>query len=353
MRVKQIRWKVCSHMGNDTPYVSFVAVGRNDNYGGHFLARMNTFVQSLTTLSEQSGLRSELIIVDWNPPRDRPPLREGIAWPRMARQFCTLRVIEVASEIHRKLPNWERIPLFEYVAKNVGVRRARGEYILVTNPDVIFSAELVRFLASRRLSPRAFYRIDRHDVRSPVPMGPTLEDQLAYCARNVIAVHGYWFSYTTASMGKRVLYRRLRAFAGHIRESLRYFPYPRPHVNASGDFFLMHRTHWEAMRGYQELDGAPHHIDSYMTHLALYTGLRQVHLRDPRRLYHQDHVRPEGGKPFSQGVEPIYRRMVRQRRPVVLNDGSWGLGHVTLVEYIRGDRGTFEVLMSPRLGEVS
>ena len=39
------------------------------------------------------------------------------------------------------------------IAKNVGFRRARGEFALVTKVDIIFSPALIQFLAGRTRHP--------------------------------------------------------------------------------------------------------------------------------------------------------------------------------------------------------
>jgi hypothetical protein len=54
----------------------------------------------------------------------------------------------------------------------------------VTNPDVLFSEELIVHLSSMRLSKDRFYRIDRYDFRGPVPYGLTAHDALMYAKRN-------------------------------------------------------------------------------------------------------------------------------------------------------------------------
>src|SRR6516165_4483839 len=67
------------------------------------------------------------------------------------------------------------------IAKNVGLRRARGRYLLATNIDILFSDELCRFLARRELRPGLMYRIDRLDVAGDVPVDAPVPEQLAYC----------------------------------------------------------------------------------------------------------------------------------------------------------------------------
>jgi hypothetical protein len=57
------------------PYLSFVIAARNDDYGGNFLHRMQVFVNVLFWLWERHNLDAELVVVEWNPPKDRPRLK--------------------------------------------------------------------------------------------------------------------------------------------------------------------------------------------------------------------------------------------------------------------------------------
>ena len=63
------------------PYLSVVATARNDDHGGNLLGRMQTFVNALLAQCREHQLAAELILVDWNPPPDRPPLHEALRWP--------------------------------------------------------------------------------------------------------------------------------------------------------------------------------------------------------------------------------------------------------------------------------
>ena len=310
------------------PYLSFVVVARNDNYGGDFLHRINVFVKTLITLIEKYELLSELIIVEWNPPEDRPRLKDAILWPTVQRKFCHIRIIEVSRELHEKLPNPGKLPLLEYIGKNVGVRRARGEFILVTNPDIIFNEAIIKYLASQPLSSECFYRINRYDIKSSVPLDTPVEKLLEYCENNIIRVCGYWYT----NEGNLNIYRYLRAFAGHLKQKVLWFPFVPPHTNASGDFLLMHRDRWIALRGYSELKGW-HHIDSLIVIMALFSGLRQIIFKEPLRIYHMDHPRAEGGKkPWTQDVEIAYQKLIKERKPIVFNNETWGLGNENLPE---------------------
>jgi hypothetical protein len=75
------------------------------------------------------------------------------------------------------------------IAKNVGIRRARGEYVLATNIDIIFSDGFFRFLKSDQLKPGRMYRTDRWDVDSDVPPDASIDEQLAYCQTHLLRVN--------------------------------------------------------------------------------------------------------------------------------------------------------------------
>jgi hypothetical protein len=171
-----------------TPFLSVVVTARNDDHGGDLLYRMQVFVNALVRQCGRFGVTAELIVVEWNPPPDRPRLREALRWPDNPN--VDARIIEVPHERHRRLRHSDRLPLFQMIAKNVGIRRARGRFVLATNIDLLFPDDLMRFLASGHLSERAVYRVDRHDVECRLEPEADVEEQLAACAGSVIRICG-------------------------------------------------------------------------------------------------------------------------------------------------------------------
>src|SRR5260370_13611768 len=149
----------------EMPYLSVVATARHDNHGGNLLGRMQVFVEAWINQCKRHNLSSELIVVEWNPPADKPKLAEALRSPADTGP-CQVRIIEVPSELHRRYRHAAALPLYQMIAKNVGIRRARGEFILATNIDVVFSDELVRFLALRQLQKG---RLDRMDATGVCP----------------------------------------------------------------------------------------------------------------------------------------------------------------------------------------
>jgi hypothetical protein len=188
-------------MADERPYLSVVVTARNDDHGGNLLGRMQAFVNGWIAQAKRSRLASELIFVEWNPPEDRPRLVDALHWPKDLGP-CQVRIIPVPPDLHRRYTHAEALPLYQMMAKNVGIRRARGQFVLATNVDIIFSDELVDFLAERKLEPGRMYRIDRHDVMAEVPVDG-IEEQLAYCRTHLIRINAREGTFNLTPQGCR------------------------------------------------------------------------------------------------------------------------------------------------------
>ena len=189
---------------SSAPYISVVVAARNDNHGGNMIGRMQAFIDSWIGQARQYNLSSEIVVVEWNPPADRARLMDELRWPP-GMGPCEVRFIEVSREVHDRLPNSATIPLHQMIAKNVGIRRARGQFVLATNLDIIFSAELMRFLGDRRLERRKMYRMDRTDVASHIPAGATVEELLAFCESHKLRIFARAGEVKLTSNGRRVI----------------------------------------------------------------------------------------------------------------------------------------------------
>jgi len=135
---------------------------------------------------------AEMILVDYNPChlRDRPDpnsckgaevgrqflslanaVRERVEAPRGERGAARIRIISISERQHETVYNPHGLDLLEYVGKNAAARRARGRFLLFTNPDNCWSEGLAQLLADRRLRTDVFYTSIRGQVASPVPAG--------------------------------------------------------------------------------------------------------------------------------------------------------------------------------------
>lgn len=260
---------------NDTiknPYLSIVIASRNDEHGGNPLQRTLAAFNGLLTQLEKYYIESELILIDWNPPADKPLLKDVIKWPDKLR-YCTIRVITVPASIHLRYEYSDIIPMNAVVAVNCGIRRACGQFILPSVIDLLYSDELMSYIAARGLKEDERYRVDRCDVDRNVVQCSTLKEQLDYSRKNIIKINSH---------------QRNGAKNG----------LPDLHTNACGDFQLMSRRYWHLLRGYREADIATSYVDGLLSYASYAAGVKEVILAEPMRIYHIDH-----GEKFSDRME--------------------------------------------------
>jgi hypothetical protein len=169
------------------PYLSIVATTRNDNHGGDLTKRTQAFIDGLAAQATRHRVPIELILVEWNPPPDRRSLAEEMRWPKST-PFYRARVITVPPEVHATLDPEFRLPLYQMIGKNVGIRRARAPFILATNIDLLFSDALFREFR-RGLKPNKLYRADRYDIEASVPADASIDDALAYGENHTIRIN--------------------------------------------------------------------------------------------------------------------------------------------------------------------
>ena len=267
------------------PELSIVVASRNDDHGGNLLHRMQVFVGGLLALCNKYQLGCELVVVEWNPPLNRKSLADELRW-RVCGKTVTVRFIHVPPELHVRLPNADRMPLPQFEAKNVGIRRAKGLYVLATNADVLFSEELVGALASGKLSQDCFYRASRYDVDKKVPLGIPVEEQLQFCAKHAARI--YALNGTHEIKGKAGVSQFISNIVKRIQNLRPWGVKDRIHSNACGDFTLMAKKHWHDMRGYPEI-GSHAYVDGLICYMAAGRGLRQIIFPSPMRVYHQEH----------------------------------------------------------------
>ena len=143
-------------------YLSIVAASRNDNHGNNLDERTNLFIKSLAENCEKYKISSELILVEWNQIPNTKTLSDRLNL--ISNEYLESKIIAVNKDHHLKLPNSDRLQFFQMIAKNVGIRRASGKFILVTNIDVIINQKLYEFISQKKLEEKTIYRCDRHCI---------------------------------------------------------------------------------------------------------------------------------------------------------------------------------------------
>lgn len=334
---------------------------RNDNHGENFFKRMQTSIDCLLIQLEKYKIDSELLLTDWNPPADKPRLKDAIKWPKNL-NYCSVRIIEVDPSIHQRYLHSDKVPINMSVSLNCGFRRARGEFVVGVCADLLYSDELFEYIASKPFKEKERYRIDRCDVKKDVlNYNFNLKEQLEYCKNNIICIHSF------------------------KPEGRKDFPLEL-HTDAAGDFQLMSSKVWHLIRGQREADLGLSYIDGLTAYCAYAAGVKEVILKEPMRLYHIDHkdkcedrleeIGPAAerflvfifrkikfaipnfiksrlvsfhhsfwsgktkskayGVPTLDYVEyyNLCKEVANGRRPYCFNDENWGLGNENLPEFL-------------------
>lgn len=359
-------------------HLSVVATSRNDDHGENLLQRMQAFVDGFILQCKRHRLRAELILVEWNPPADKKPLAQALNFPA-DKGPCVVRIITVPPELHATLKHADGLPLFQMIAKNVGIRRARGRYVLATNIDILFSDSIMSFMRDK-LKPKKLYRVDRIDVPAQTKSYENFDETLRYCDRHQLRisakvgtcyqVDGQWKCFYKERRKYRLNLLRELLFPFYRKQEVKTstqqssmfptnqrpkitFAYiikkiitKRYHMNACGDFTLLARDDWFALRGYPEWPMYSMHLDSILLYQAFNSGIKEIDLPRHTPIYHIDHSMGSGYTP--EGSDQLFARLrakgvpylldwsdilnmakemktlKKQGKPVLYNGDSWG-----------------------------
>jgi len=266
--------------------ISIVQYTRNDDHGGNLLKRMKYSFYTNLYLLEKFKIESELIIVDYNTPVNRKKIYELLPVKKKLK-YIKIRHIIVPPEIHFKFKDHNKIPINNMLARNIGIRRAMGDYILSTGIDIIFSEKLIANF--KLLKPKRLYRAIRYDVNKcilNIKFNP--EKILNECNKLIIDVH-------------------FNTNLGNFENT----SIPSLHTNNCGDFQLAHKDIWFKLRGYPEIDLMGTHCDTIFSYMSYLSGNKEVILSG--KLYHIDHD--------SRWLKPLYTHVLRNWRLLFLKFG--------------------------------
>jgi predicted O-methyltransferase YrrM len=298
------------------PYLSIIITGRNDNYGVNFLDRINTFIKSLAYQVTPYPDLVELIIVEWNPPKDTLPLKDVLSIPNN----LTIRVITVPPEIHNTLH--VNSPMLEFYAKNVGIRRAKGEFVLVTNPDIMLTNEMIIWFAKKELNKDRVYRTDRYDYNGDGLENIEPNQYINYALSKTFLAH-LCIEENNISLTIDDPADIPKKFISKIE------PYS-IHTNACGDFILANKESFFKVKGLWETNHQKWHLDSYSYLKFLGHGIPTEVLLFPLCIFHWDHPRKDPDVNYNLQ----FANLVITNPDILKSDTQdfWGLNNFILPE---------------------
>lgn len=131
--------------------------GRNDNHSGDFIKRLKeTTIKNVELLKKHFEGSFEYLIVDWGSPNDNfLYLSDEMQWMT---KMPEIKTVIVPNETIKAKFGQERF--YQFFAKNVGIRKSKGKWILLINADNILNKKLVKEIskAVKMDSDKEFFR---------------------------------------------------------------------------------------------------------------------------------------------------------------------------------------------------
>jgi hypothetical protein len=268
----------------------------NEGYGGNFLWRMQQCVTTIFDGAAKHGLDGELVVVEWGPPLDRPALDKAINWTGAS---IPTRIIRVPKTLVETIPNPHKVKFFEPWAKNVGIRRAKGDWVLTTNADILFSDAMMDVLAGGYFNPKFFFRANQRNMDDKVD---TVRIKVPTNTRQPGGWNWVWSplpkgldAYVHEICYANGNFHPLRNHVGVTKTCVPYSP-NMLHFNAAGAFIMMTKANYIRIGGWPETDYWVS-VDGKVAALAADAGLTQATLEQP--IYHLDHPRAATDSPGS------------------------------------------------------
>ena len=284
--------------------LSAVVVTRNDNYGGDLNDRATYCLNSLINTFD------EVILIDWNSPNNRPLLwdiDQNIKFKGNLKHIVITP--EIASMLTNEDPNAQ--VCCETLGRNIGIRRATGDYIVSTNIDVIAPRrDQLEKTINNDLNQKTFYTISRRHIEW----------------KDIEEFHG----------GERK-YNEWEELRNHLIENSEERKYEEKVVdgddysivNCCGDFQLAHRDIWDEIRGFEEELIYVLYSDTNVQKKAVKHGFELKAIYSPA-LFHIYHGKGGGG--FLDGINKKtndpYRAITAQEKTE--NADTWGFEPVEM-----------------------
>jgi glycosyltransferase involved in cell wall biosynthesis len=286
--------------GGRLPLLSFVIMARNDDYMGNAQWRLETTLdflgRSLSALGRLAD--AEVVIVDW---QSELPLHSALSLSQEVTAIT--RFVMVPQSLSRSLTFECEFP--RPVILNAGIRRARGEYIVQTLGDVLWTREALE---------RVFAIAEGK--------GGTVEAE----KETLYVIGRKEIPYDLVATSPKTT--EVETFIRDNNKAIVDVP-PLPYLLVPGDSLMMHRHLWLASRGFDERLQHWGWSDCDII-LRLQLSHRVVSKREDPALnvYHLNHIGPQD----VRAVE------TRDENPwlfndVTVNDADWGLGSFTFPEH--------------------
>jgi len=279
-----------------------VIVSRNDNYGGNLIERSTYCIQSSIDTYD------EVIYVDWNSPT------QSLLWEiqNNIKFKGNLKHIVIPPDIAKQLTNYDPHAQVcnEALGRNIGLRRATGDWIVSTNIDIIAPRKQDIENTIKSLDENIFYTISRREVE----------------LSTIKEFHNGELKYNQ--------YGALREFLINNSEE-RHFNETTVTgddysiINCCGDYQIAHRNIWNTIRGMEEDLIYSLYTDTNVQKKAVMHGFGLKAIYNPA-FFHINHGRGGGG--FLDGINRVTndpRRAILEQKET-RNSDTWGFSQIEI-----------------------
>ena len=286
--------------------LSAVIVSRNDNYGGNLIERSSYCFNSMIDTFD------EVFYIDWN--SDTKSLLNEVKDNIQFKGNFNHIVIE--PKVAKMLTNFdsEAQKCCEVLGRNIGLRRATGDWIVSTNIDIIAPRRKDLEDTINTLDKNTFYTVSRRDAELP--------NIKEFNKNNNFEEYKNW---------KEVREHLINNSEERHYEEKTMQGDDYSLVNCCGDFQLATHQIWNNLRGMEEDLIYALYADTNVQKKAVMHGYGLKAIYNPA-FFHINHGRGGGG--FLTGVNrkanDMYRAIVNQYK--TQNTDTWGFSDIE-IEY--------------------
>jgi len=281
--------------------ISAIIISRNDNYGGYLAERATYAINSAIATYD------EVFYIDWN--SENHSLLYDIKNNLQLKGNLKHIVItpEVASILTNNDPQAQKC--CEVLARNIGIRRATGDYIVSTNIDIIHPKREDIETIIKNSDDNTFITLSRREMTWDI----------------IKEFHGGELKYDQWSALRDYIYINSeerkdeeKTIAGDDYSI----------INCCGDFQLAPRHIWDGIRGFEEELIYPLFADTNVQKKAVMHGFGLKAIYNPP-MFHINHgSKGWGGGGIADGINKRsndqYRAIIYQKQTE--NTESWGFG---------------------------
>ena len=265
----------------ERPYLSIVVVGRHDGYSNNFEERSQNFINQIGYCKELVPTANiEIIIVDEATPITNSTLDQVFTIPKSLEGL--VRYIIVDPKMHEKITQRMNAtyPFLEYIAKNIGIQRSLGQFILTTNLDNFISPDFFEIVARKEFNEGILYIMQRYDLYENVSDHYSPET-IGKLITNFSILSNYY------TVRKQCSNQKIRLY--FVNDSKKY--YNTRSICCPGDFLLLSKKIWDVLGGFDEYPGNKHVDTIFITKLMRLIPGFYKYLLSPVILHqHHEHI---------------------------------------------------------------